>query len=178
MCLTGSGRASSPLSYRSALYTGLHFARGRTGRSSRVDQLLKRLFHRCNPIIDRSYFCLAQWYLLAELHQVRFALQQLHLRGMFGQIVAQESFSRRSGGVSLADSFPDSLPVPDLFSCPFLIPTVPPVRAVVVIRLGVFWGLGWGLFGGLLCGIEGSRKLAVAAHGVEGMIAQAVHQPE
>jgi hypothetical protein len=30
--------------------------------------------------------------------------------------------SRRSAGVSLADSFPDSLPDPDLFSCPFLIP--------------------------------------------------------
>src|SRR5438105_15626712 len=65
---------------------GLHFARGRTGRSRNVDQLLKKLFHRSNPIIDRSYFCLAQWYLLAELHQVRFALQELHLRGMFGQI--------------------------------------------------------------------------------------------
>ena len=36
-------------------------------------------------------------------------------------------FSRRSAGVSLADCFPDSLPDPDLFSCPFLIPILPPI---------------------------------------------------
>jgi hypothetical protein len=36
-------------------------------------------------------------------------------------------FSCRSGGVSLADCFPDSVSNPGLFSCSFLIPTPGPI---------------------------------------------------
>ena len=43
-------------------------------------------------------------------------------------------FSSRSARPSLADSFPDSLPNPGLFSCPFLIPILPPIPDLAVWR--------------------------------------------